>query len=112
MPRLAWNGTLEDAGDTQTYHLHLFAFPCEKCNGPVIAGSLGVRRGQISRETDIRKIGAACIACGFQPELLLEPSVDHSFRPVEWRWPIKNRIQPADSMSPAPPSDLPQEAKP
>jgi hypothetical protein len=107
MPRLTWNGTLVNAADTQTYRLHLFAFPCEKCNGPVIAGSLGVRRDEISRETDIRKIGAACIACGSQPELLLEPSVGHCFRPVEWRWPIKNRTQPAGSVIPSLPPDLP-----
>lgn len=90
-PPMTWNGTLVDAAETETYYLHLSAFPCEKCNGPVVAGFLGTRRDHISKETDIRKIGAACISCGFRPIVMLEPSVDHHFRPVEWKWAIKDQ---------------------
>jgi hypothetical protein len=107
-PPMTWNGTLVDAADTETYYLHLSAFPCEKCNGPVIAGSLGIRHDHISKETDIRNIGAACIVCGFRPGIMIEPSVDHRFRPVEWKWKIKDQIQPADSNA----LSLPQDEKP
>lgn len=88
VPPMTWNGTLAGVAETKTHYLHLSAFPCEKCSGPVILGSLGTRLGDISQETDIRKIGAACIACGFRPETMLEPSVGHRFRPVEWKWAI------------------------
>jgi len=111
-PPMTWNGTLVDAADTETYYLHLSAFPCEKCNGPVIAGSLGIRHDHISKETDIRNIGAACIVCGFRPVIMMEPSVDHRFRPVEWKWTIKDQTQPADPGSPSVPADLPREQKP
>jgi len=108
---MTWNGTLVDAADTETYYLHLSAFPCEKCNGPVIAGSLGTRHDHISKETDIRKIGAACIVCGFVPELMIEPAPEHCFRPVEWKWTIKDQTQPADPSSPSLPAELPLEQK-
>jgi hypothetical protein len=104
---MTWNGTLVDASNTVTHYLHLSAFPCEKCNGPVIAGSLGTRRDDISQETDIRKIGAACIACGFSPEKMVEPAVDHRFRPVEWKWAIKPHLQARQESSPADSSDDP-----
>jgi hypothetical protein len=109
---MTWNGTLVDAADTETYYLHLSAFLCEKCNGPVIAGSLGTRHDHISKETDIRSIGAACIVCGFRPLMTMEPSVEHRFRPVEWKWTIKDQTQPAGSGSPSIRADLPQEQKP
>jgi len=112
MPPMTWNGTLAAADDTETHYLHLSAFPCEKCNGPVIAGSLGTRRDSITKETDIRSVGAACIVCGFRPVIMMEPSVDHRFRPVEWKWMIKDQTQPAGHGSPAVPADLPQEQKP
>jgi hypothetical protein len=86
MPPMTWNGTLVGAAET---------FPCEKCNGPVIVGALGTRHDDISQETNIRKVGAACIACGFRPELIAEQSVGHHFRPVEWKWLIKDHAQPA-----------------
>jgi hypothetical protein len=93
-PPMTWNGTLVGGADTVTQQLHLTASPCEKCNGPVISGSLGTRRDDISQETDIRPVGAACIACGFRPEFVVEPSVDHRFRSVAWRWEIKRVAQP------------------
>jgi hypothetical protein len=93
-PRMTWNGTLVGGADTVTHYLHLTASPCEKCNGPVIAGSMGTRHDDISQETDVRAVGAACIACGFRPEFVVEPSVDHRFRPVEWRGEIKHLAQP------------------
>jgi hypothetical protein len=97
MSPMTWNGTLIDSAETARHYLHLSAFRCEKCNGPVIVGSLGTRHDDISQETDIRKIGAACIACGFRPEIIAEQLVGHHFRPVEWNWAIKEHAQPAVS---------------
>jgi hypothetical protein len=107
---MTWNGTLVGPAETETHYLHLSVFPCAKCNGPVIAGSLGTRRDDISQETDVRKVGAACLACGFRPEIILEPSVDHSFRPVEWKWAIKDEVEPASFSYDLLPAELSQDA--
>jgi hypothetical protein len=93
MPPMTWNGTLAGPAETATHYLHLTAFPCQKCNGPVIAGSLGTRHDVITQETEIRAVGAICIACGSRPEAILASAVD-SFRPIEWRWAIKPPSQP------------------
>jgi hypothetical protein len=90
MPPMTWNGTLVAAAETATHYLHLSAFACEKCNGPVIAGFMGTRHDDISKETDIRSVGAACITCGFRPEILIEPLVEHCFRPIEWNCKVQN----------------------
>jgi hypothetical protein len=94
MPRMTWNGTLMAVAETITHYLHLSAFACEKCKGPVIAGFMGTRHDDISKETDIRNVGATCLACGFRPEILLEPSVEHHFRPIEWNCTVQNCAQP------------------
>ncbi len=88
-----WTGT----GARAKHYLHLYAFPCDKCNGPVVVGSLGTREGAISKETAISVIGAVCLACGCRPETMIEPLIGHSFRPVEWEWAI--RKQPAAATS-------------
>ena len=92
MPPMTWNGTLVAAAETATHYLHLSAFACEKCNGPVIAGFMGTRHDDISKETDIRSVGAACITCGFRPEILIDPSVEHRFRPIEWNRTVQDRM--------------------
>jgi hypothetical protein len=112
MPPMTWNGSLVSASKTQTHYLHLSAFPCEKCSGPVIAGSLGTRRDDISQETDIRNVGAVCIACGLRPEKILELSVEHRFRPVEWKLAIQEHSQPAGPGTEQLPSELADGAKP
>jgi hypothetical protein len=94
MPPMTWNGALAGSAETVTHYLHLTAFPCHKCNGPVIAGWLGTRHGVITQETEIRAVGAICIACGSRPEAILAPAVDRGFRPIEWRWAIKAPSQP------------------
>jgi hypothetical protein len=94
MPPMTWNGTLAGAAETATHYLHLTAFPCQKCNGPVISGSLGIRHDVITQETEVHAVGAICIACGSRPEAILAPAVDHGFRPIEWRWAIKPPSQP------------------
>ena len=37
-------------------YLHLCAYPCDECAGPVIAGWLGVRENQISKETNLGQV--------------------------------------------------------
>ena len=109
MPPMTWNGTLVAPAETATHYLHLAAFVCTQCNGPVIAGFMGTRHDDISKETDIRNVGAACLACGFRPEIPLEPSIEHRFRPIEWNCKIQNRAQP---LSPAEGPQPEQDAKP
>jgi hypothetical protein len=110
MPPMTWNGALVAAAETATHFLHLAALVCAQCNGPVIAGFMGTRHDDISKETDIRNVGAACLACGFRPEILMEPSVDHHFRPIRWNYAIKQCAQ--QPLSPAEGSQLEQDAKP
>ncbi len=83
-----WAGNLISTAAHAKHYLHLYAFPCDKCNGPVVVGSLGTREDDISRETAISVIGAVCLACGCRPETMIEPLIGHSFRPVEWEWEI------------------------
>jgi hypothetical protein len=65
-------------------YLHLSAFSCDKCNGPVVAGSLAVRENEIERETDIRQVGTICLACGHRQDKATDPALTRHFSPVEW----------------------------
>jgi hypothetical protein len=65
-------------------YLHLSAYSCDKCAGPVIAGSIGVRENEISKETDIREVGAICLSCGHRQNKATEPGVTRSFPPTQW----------------------------
>jgi hypothetical protein len=69
-----------------TLLLHLRAYPCIRCNGPVVSGSLGMRQSVISREINQRQIGAVCLFCGNRQSEETEP-VRHFF-PAEWPQPI------------------------
>jgi len=109
LPPMTWNGTLVAAAETATHYLHLSAFACTQCNGPVIAGFMGTRHDDISKETDIRVVGASCLACGFRPEIPLEPTIEHRFRPIEWNRTVQNCVQP---VSPAEGLQPEQDAKP
>jgi hypothetical protein len=40
-------------------YLHLSAFSCDNCRGPVVSGWLAVRESEVSKETDVRQVGAA-----------------------------------------------------
>jgi hypothetical protein len=65
-------------------YLHLSAYPCDKCNGPVISGSLAIRENEISKETEIHEVGANCLSCGHrQGEATGQARALH-FSPVEW----------------------------
>jgi hypothetical protein len=74
-------------------YLHLSAYTCDVCAGPVIAGSLGVREDEISREIEIREVGAICISCGHRQDKATEPGHPRYFFPIEWE---KVSIQDAD----------------
>jgi hypothetical protein len=81
-----WAGTKVKAGQIRTTHyLHLLAYPCDQCNGPVIVGWIGRREDDITKETEINGIGATCLLCGARPDALQDSSAARHFRPVEWR---------------------------
>jgi len=69
-------------------YLHLSAYHCEKCEGPVISGSIAVRENEISRETDVREIGAVCLACGHKQAQVSDADFTRQCPPVDWQ-PIK-----------------------
>jgi len=57
----------------KTRYLHLSAFSCDKCQGPVISGSTGIRENEISKEIDIREVGAICLSCGHRQSKATAP---------------------------------------
>jgi hypothetical protein len=65
-------------------YLHLSAYSCDRCAGPVVAGSLGVRENEISKEVDIRLVGAICLSCGHRQSKATEPGRARHLQPVEW----------------------------
>ena len=65
-------------------YLHLSAYSCDQCKGPVISGSTGVRENEISRETDIREVGAICLSCGHRQSKATTPGGTRDFPPVLW----------------------------
>jgi hypothetical protein len=65
-------------------YLHLSAYSCDKCQGPVVSASLAVRENVISRETDIRQVGAICLSCGYRQHPAPGPVHVCHFWPVEW----------------------------
>ena len=69
---------------TRKQYLHITAYPCDKCAGPVVAGALGVRETVIERETEIMLLGGVCLACGNRQESLPNASTTRGFFPVEW----------------------------
>jgi hypothetical protein len=69
-------------------YLHLSAYSCDKCAGPVVAGATAVRENEISKETDIRQVGAICLSCGHRQSKATEPGLSRSFPPTQWE-PVK-----------------------
>jgi hypothetical protein len=66
------------------HYLHVRAYACDKCGGPVISGSTGVRENEISKETDIRNVGAICLSCGHRQSKATQPGETRDFPPVQW----------------------------
>jgi len=65
-------------------YLHLSVYSCDVCKGPVVSGSLAVRENEISKETDIRQVGAMCLSCGHRQGEMTESGITRQFPPVEW----------------------------
>jgi hypothetical protein len=65
-------------------YLHLSTYHCDACDGPVVAGSLAVRENEISKETDIRQVGAICLSCGRRQSEATEPARARHLLPMEW----------------------------
>jgi len=79
------------------HYLHIRAYYCDKCGGPVVSGSTGMRENEISRETDIREVGAICLSCGHRQKQGNSPGRTHDFPPVQWDVP--NHIGPEQLVS-------------
>jgi hypothetical protein len=65
-------------------YLHLSAYACDLCAGPVIAGAVAVRENEISKEIDIRQVGAICLTCGHRQSPATDPGRIRHFFPIEW----------------------------
>jgi hypothetical protein len=65
-------------------YLHLSAYSCDKCTGPVISGSIGVRENEISQETEIQDVGAICLTCGHRQTEATAPGLTRNFPPAQW----------------------------
>jgi hypothetical protein len=65
-------------------YLHLSAYVCLNCFGPVISGTLAVRENEISQETGIKKVGAICLACGQRQDVTNDSNCVREFSPIEW----------------------------
>ena len=65
-------------------YLHLCAYSCDRCRGPVVAGSTAVRENEISKETEILQVGAICLSCGHRQSKATEPGLTYSFPPTRW----------------------------
>jgi hypothetical protein len=65
-------------------YLHLSAYSCDECRGPVVSGLTGIRENEISRETDIREVGAICLSCGHRQSKATTPGGTRDFPPVLW----------------------------
>jgi hypothetical protein len=65
-------------------YLHLSAYSCDKCRGPVVSGSIAVREDEISKETEIRQVGAICLSCGHQQSKATDLGDTRHFPPALW----------------------------
>ena len=65
-------------------YLHLCAYSCDKCRGPVVSASLGVRENEISKENQIRQVGAICLECGHRQNQAAERLRARFLPPIEW----------------------------
>ena len=69
-------------------YLHVSAYSCDRCQGPVISGSTAVRENEISKETEITQIGAICLSCGYRQDTAGVSGGTHDFPPIQWNSPI------------------------
>ena len=64
--------------------LHLSIYPCDLCAGPVVSGWTAVRENEISKETNIRQVGAICLSCGHRQDKATEPARVRHLPPIAW----------------------------
>jgi hypothetical protein len=107
-----WAGTLVEPAERATHYLHLVAFPCEKCKGPVVLGWTGKREDDIARETEIKEAGAMCLSCGSRPATTtrIDPLEVHHFRPVDWEWTNDKKSDDMECDGGSLPAELSQDA--
>jgi hypothetical protein len=74
-------------------YLHLWVFPCDSCAGPVVAGSTAIRENEISKETNIRQVGAICLSCGHRQDKSADLGRVRHLPPISWILP-----EPADEV--------------
>jgi hypothetical protein len=77
----------------RSHYLHLRAFPCDHCQGPVISGSTATRENEISKETEIRQVGAICLSCGHRQIKATLEGDTRDFPPVQWDAPSASEKQ-------------------
>src|ERR1041385_7384384 len=75
----------------RTQYLHISAYSCDRCQGPVISGSTAVRENEISKETEVKQVGAVCLSCGHRQSKATGCGDTHDFPPIQWG--IENGIQ-------------------
>jgi len=68
----------------KTKYLHISAYPCDRCRGPVIAGAFGIRESEITREGELTQVGAVCLSCGNKQSAMAQGNIARQFAPVEW----------------------------
>jgi hypothetical protein len=66
-------------------YLHLSVYSCDRCSGPVVAGSLAIRENEISKETEISQVGAICLSCGHRQTKVTRLGITRQFLPIEWQ---------------------------
>jgi hypothetical protein len=72
-------------------YLHITAYSCDKCEGPVVAGSFGTRETEISRESDLTQVGAVCLSCGNKQAEEPDTNIVRQLPPIEWASLKRNR---------------------
>ena len=68
----------------KTTYLHMSAYYCDNCEGPMVAGSFGTRETEITRESDLTQVGAVCLSCGNKQTHMTDANIVYEFAPVEW----------------------------
>lgn len=66
------------------HYLHLSVYRCDKCQGPVVKGSLSVRENEISKETEKLEIGAICLSCGHRQNAPTGTARVRHLMPMDW----------------------------
>jgi hypothetical protein len=77
-------GNLEEEPIMKTKYLHISAYPCDRCEGPVITAAFGIRESEITREGELTQVGAVCLSCGNKQSVMGQGNIARQFAPVEW----------------------------